>query len=187
MIRLYTTLYGIITGFLSTYCLRASVDEQPFQSVNEPLPEPNLYHRRGRSLSCIPSSKHSKPPKRKLNLFGRRKGLSEEDFVSKNSHTYSQSVLGNPLHDNINTWHECHLSCVTFHVALFMWHLSLISYHLSIATWHLSLTTCHVSLIMCHSPLITCHVSYVTCHVSHMLNNTCHMSHLYYFAVWRLN
>ena len=56
------------------------------------------------SLNSLTSihTKHSNTKKKKK-MFGRKKVLSQEDFVAKHSNTYNKSVVGNPLYDDLNT------------------------------------------------------------------------------------
>lgn len=73
------------------------------RTLSDPEPSassPNLHH--GKSLNSLDSRSATKK-KRKINLFGKKKILSQEDFVAKHSGTYRSAVLGNPLYDDLNT------------------------------------------------------------------------------------
>ncbi|KAL5272385.1 hypothetical protein ACHWQZ_G000548 [Mnemiopsis leidyi] len=76
------------------------------RTLSDPPPSsPSLQH--GQSLSSLTSldakSPSTKKKRKPINLFGKKKVLSQEDFVAKHSGTYNKSVLGNPLYDDLNT------------------------------------------------------------------------------------
>ena len=76
------------------------------RTLSDPPPSsPSLQH--GQSLSSLTSldakSPSTKKKRKSINLFGKKKVLSQEDFVAKHSGTYTKSVLGNPLYDDLNT------------------------------------------------------------------------------------
>ncbi|XP_063692096.1 AP2-associated protein kinase 1-like isoform X2 [Bolinopsis microptera] len=75
------------------------------RTLSDPEPtasSPNLHH--GKSLNSLDSrSTSATKKKRKINFFGKKKVLSQEDFVAKHSGTYRSAVLGNPLYDDLNT------------------------------------------------------------------------------------
>ncbi len=70
----------------------------------EPVSPRSLHHGMSlTSLTSLDSKSSSAKKKKKVYMFGRKKVLSQEDFVAKHSNTYNKSVVGNPLYDDLNT------------------------------------------------------------------------------------